>query len=126
MNPFMALADPVRRGIITFLADGERAVNDIAAAFPGITTPAISQHLKALKSCGLVTFRRDGNKRYYKVDSQGLRQIQGFLAQPQATPRMPTLVTATDLELWTNRLDAQSQFPAGKLKRITGNAQRTP
>src|SRR5436189_4111049 len=111
MNPFVALADAVRRGIITFLADGERAVNDIAAGFPGITTPAISQHLKALKSAGLVTFRRDGNKRYYKVDPEGLRQIQGFLAQPLATPRMPTLVTATDLELVTNRLHAQSEFP---------------
>jgi uncharacterized protein YndB with AHSA1/START domain len=50
-NGFSALADPTRRAIFERLAEGPRAVGELAAEFP-VGRPAVSQHLKALKEAG--------------------------------------------------------------------------
>ena len=56
---FAALADPTRRAVFERLADGPKAVGDLAQGLP-VSRPAVSQHLKVLKEAGLVTDRPEG------------------------------------------------------------------
>jgi DNA-binding transcriptional ArsR family regulator len=79
MEVFEAIAQPKRREILRLLAAGERPAGDIAANF-AVTQPAISQHLKVLKTAGLVKERRDGTRRLYSVRAEGLSDLHGFLA----------------------------------------------
>lgn len=80
---FRALADPSRRAIFESLTRGEAAVKDITARFD-ISQPAVSQHLAALRSAGLVTERRDGRLVYYRVEPKGLRPLIDWIAHYQA------------------------------------------
>ena len=77
-NGFSALADPTRRAIFERLADGPRAVGELAEQFP-VSRPAVSQHLKVLKDAGLVADRRDGSRRLYSVDRQGVAAMRAYL-----------------------------------------------
>lgn len=61
-STFAALADPVRRAILTRLAAGEATVNELAEPF-SISLQAISKHLKVLERAGLITRGRDGQRR---------------------------------------------------------------
>ena len=73
---FRALADPTRRQILQELRDGERPAGDIAACF-SISGPSISRHLAILKSAGLVAERRDGNRIFYRLESERLAHSVG-------------------------------------------------
>ena len=115
MDVFAALADPIRRQIITKLASGEISAGEIAAAF-AITSSAVSQHLKVLKEVSLVLVRIEGQRRLYRLQPTRFEEIRGWLAEP-ATPRktaqpIATFVDATDLVAWANRRDAQAFLPA--------------
>lgn len=77
-DAFQALAEPRRRAILALLADGERTVGDIAARFD-VTRPAISQHLAVLRDAGLVTDRRDGRKRWYRIRMSGIAAVRAEL-----------------------------------------------
>jgi len=63
---FKALADPVRLQILQFLREGEKCVCEIIPQV-GLAQPLVSRHLKILKSCGLVRYRKEGNRRLYSV-----------------------------------------------------------
>ena len=76
-NGFSALADPTRRAIFEQLAGGPRAVGELAAEFP-VSRPAVSQHLRVLKDAGLVSDRRDGNRRLYSVDPHGVQALRAY------------------------------------------------
>ena len=73
-----ALADPSRRAIFEALADGPRAVGELAADLP-ISRPAVSQHLKVLKEAGLVTDRAQGTKRLYRLRPDGIAALRAYL-----------------------------------------------
>jgi DNA-binding transcriptional ArsR family regulator len=75
-----ALGDPTRRAIFEALADGPRAVGDIAEGLP-VSRPAVSQHLKVLKDAGLVSDIRDGNRRLYQLDPGGIGALRAYLDQ---------------------------------------------
>jgi DNA-binding transcriptional ArsR family regulator len=75
---FAALSDPTRREVFERLADGPRAVGELARGLP-VSRPAVSQHLKVLKEAGLVTDRADGTRRVYQIDPHGLGQLRGWL-----------------------------------------------
>ncbi|HEY2706552.1 MAG TPA: metalloregulator ArsR/SmtB family transcription factor [Caulobacteraceae bacterium] len=77
MEAFVALADPTRRRIVEALTDGPLSSGDIAARFP-ISAPAISQHLKALKSAGLVRVRSEAQRRIYEIDPDGIEAVAGW------------------------------------------------
>jgi DNA-binding transcriptional ArsR family regulator len=77
-NGFSALADPTRRAIFEQLACRPRAVGELAEEFP-VSRPAVSQHLKVLKDAGLVSDRRDGNRRLYSVDTRGVEAMRAYL-----------------------------------------------
>jgi len=74
-----ALADPRRRTILRLVRDVERPSGDIAAHFPEVTGPAISQHLRVLREAGLVAERRDGTRRLYRARPEGLRELREWL-----------------------------------------------
>ena len=73
-----ALGDPTRRAIFERLADHPRAVGELAQELP-VSRPAVSQHLKVLKDARLVADRRDGNRRIYHLDPDGLGALRADL-----------------------------------------------
>src|ERR671936_2362644 len=79
-DPMDALGDRTRRAIFEQLRSGPRAVGEIANELP-ISRPAVSQHLRVLKEAGLVTQRRDGTRRLYRLDPDGLGELRGYFDQ---------------------------------------------
>ena len=73
-----ALGDATRRAIFEILADGPRAVGEIARELP-VTRPAVSQHLKVLKEAGLVTDHPNGTRRVYQLDPDGVGALRAYL-----------------------------------------------
>ena len=72
-----ALGDPTRRAIFERLRDGPLAVGELAQGLP-VTRPAVSQHLRVLKEAGLVSDRREGTRRLYHVDPDGLAELRAY------------------------------------------------
>jgi DNA-binding transcriptional ArsR family regulator len=73
-----ALGDGTRRLILERLRRGPLAVGELAAKLP-VSRPAVSQHLRVLKEAGLVTERRNGTRRLYRVDTDGLAEVRDYL-----------------------------------------------
>jgi DNA-binding transcriptional ArsR family regulator len=76
---FRALADPTRREMLELLREGERTVLELAEPFR-MSQPAISQHLAVLRDSGLVSFRRDGRNRIYRIEPKKLQTVDDWLA----------------------------------------------
>ncbi len=77
-NALTALADPTRRTVFERLRHGAKPVGEIAHGLP-VSRPAVSQHLKVLKEARLVTEYRDGTRRFYAIDTQGLEAVRKYL-----------------------------------------------
>ena len=77
---FMALADPVRRGIIARLSRGPATVNDLAEPF-SITKQAVSRHIQVLEAAGLITRSRNGQQRPCHLDPVALEALTGWIDQ---------------------------------------------
>jgi ArsR family transcriptional regulator len=80
---FAALADPTRLKLLQVLClqnpPGCRCVNNLSHLL-GISQPAVSQHLRVLKSVGLVIGERRGFRMHYLIDPEGLKHCQGILS----------------------------------------------
>lgn len=68
---FAALADPTRRDIVARLSIGDATVGELAAPYD-ISLQAISKHLKVLEAAGLVTRRRDAQRRPVHLEAAAL------------------------------------------------------
>ncbi len=73
---FQAIADPVRRDIITLLAEQTLTVNSVAEKFD-VSRPAISKHLKILEECEIIVINKQGRERFCQIQSKNL--IPAFL-----------------------------------------------
>jgi DNA-binding transcriptional ArsR family regulator len=73
-----AISEPRRREILRLVRDRELSAGEIAARFD-VTRPTISQHLTVLKEAGLVSERREGTRRLYRVRPEGLVELRSFL-----------------------------------------------
>ncbi|AXT59156.1 ArsR family transcriptional regulator [Aquimarina sp. AD10] len=73
---FQAIADPLRRDIISLLAKQPMTVNAVAKKFE-VSRPAVSKHLKILKECGIITINQDGRERFCQIEPKNL--IPAFL-----------------------------------------------
>lgn len=73
-----ALADSTRREIFERLARKPQAVGELARGLP-VSRPAVSQHLRVLKSAGLVQNRAQGTRHIYQIDPAGLGAIRAWL-----------------------------------------------
>jgi DNA-binding transcriptional ArsR family regulator len=80
MDGWAALADPTRRRIFALVVERPRAVGQLAEVLP-ITRPAVSQHLKLLKTARLVRDRAEGTRRIYQANPDGLRELRAQLDQ---------------------------------------------
>ena len=78
ISGWTALGDPTRRAIFERLVERPRAVGELADGLP-VSRPAVSQHLKVLKSAGLVVDRQAGKHRIYQVDPDGLAALRAEL-----------------------------------------------
>ncbi|HEY3005366.1 MAG TPA: metalloregulator ArsR/SmtB family transcription factor [Kribbellaceae bacterium] len=75
---FAALADPTRRAIIARLAGGEATVTELAEPF-AISQPAVSKHLTVLERAGLVSRRRDAQRRPCRLEPRPLKAATDWL-----------------------------------------------
>lgn len=80
---FEALAEPTRRRILDLLRSQERSVGQLVAAL-GMSQPAVSKHLKVLRTARLVDARVDAQRRVYRVQPGPLRDIDDWLAPYRA------------------------------------------
>ena len=71
---FQMLADGTRFRLLLGLVDGELPVNDLALAVDKPPAGA-SQHLAKLRLARLVTTRRDGNRIFYRLENDHVRQL---------------------------------------------------
>jgi DNA-binding transcriptional ArsR family regulator len=79
-NGLAALGDPTRLAIFEMLGAHPRAVHELAASLP-VSRPAVSQHLRVLKKAHLVRDRRDGARRIYELDPEGIALLRDHFAQ---------------------------------------------
>ena len=72
---FKALADPTRRAVFERLSrEGEATVSELTA-HSGVSQPAVSQHLAALRKAGLVGERRAGRNTHYHAETRNLAPL---------------------------------------------------
>ena len=88
---FELLADPTRRRVLDELRAGERSVGELVERL-GMNQPAVSKQLRVLREAGLATVRVDAQRRIYRLDATGLREVDEWLAPYR--------------DFWNERLDA--------------------
>ena len=89
-----ALADPTRRRVVDLLRRRPRRAGELAAAFD-MSAPAISRHLRVLRTRGLIEEERvedDARVRVYRLRPQPFRELQSWLEQVES--------------FWSDQLDA--------------------
>lgn len=79
MDVFEAVAEPTRRSVLDLLARSERSAGELVAAFPGLTQPAVSRHLRILRESQLVDVRPDGTRRVYSLRPAALAELDRWL-----------------------------------------------
>ena len=90
-STFDVLAEPTRRRILDLLLEQPHAVGELVDQL-GISQPGASKHLRVLREAGLVSVRRDAQRRWYELRPAPLAEIDEWLAPYR--------------RLWADRLDA--------------------
>jgi DNA-binding transcriptional ArsR family regulator len=80
---FHAIAHPARRAILLALRDRELMASEIASPFD-MSFAAVSQHLRVLEQAELVSVRRDGRHRRYRLDPKPLRNVASWITEFEA------------------------------------------
>ncbi|HJQ14742.1 MAG TPA: metalloregulator ArsR/SmtB family transcription factor [Anaerolineales bacterium] len=78
-DPFNAVAEPKRRKVLEVLGTQELSVNELVERL-GWNQPMVSKHLGVLKEVGLVSERRVGRQRLYRVNAERLKPIYDWVA----------------------------------------------
>ena len=88
-----ALAEPRRQAMLRLVRDQPRSAGEIGEHF-NISQQAVSQHLQVLADAGLVRVRREGKRRLYVVDPEGLESLDAFLSDlwPEGLRRLKDAV----------------------------------
>ena len=76
--PFRAIADPTRRAILRLLRSGPQTVGELATNFR-TSRPAISKHLRLLRTAGLVTTQKNGAANICHLNAKPLRTVSLWL-----------------------------------------------
>ena len=78
---FKQLSDTTRIRIFWLLCHTEQCVINISALLD-MSSPAVSHHLRALRSCDLIVSRREGKEVYYKAaDNSQARLLHKTIEQ---------------------------------------------
>lgn len=75
---FAALADPTRRDLVARLTAGDASVAELAAPY-AMSLQAVSKHLSVLERAGLVTKRRDAQRRPVHLEAEVLAPVTDWL-----------------------------------------------
>jgi DNA-binding transcriptional ArsR family regulator len=75
---FGALSDPTRRAIVARLAEGERALSELAEPFD-MSLPAVSKHVRVLVAAGLVAQEKRGRTRYCRLERAPLQAAGAWI-----------------------------------------------
>jgi DNA-binding transcriptional ArsR family regulator len=73
------LADPTRRAVFERIVGAQEITVGELTRGSGVTQGAISQHLKSLKSAGLIAERPQGRHVYYRVEPHGLAPLADWM-----------------------------------------------
>jgi len=94
-NSLSALADPTRQRIVEMLAAGALSSGEIASRFD-LSAPAVSQHLKTLKTAKLVRVHAEKQKRIYQLNPDGVEELAQWVDRIRAfwNPRLDALEAA--------------------------------
>jgi len=109
MNSFAVLADPVRRRLIEALADGPQPARALGAAAHGafgISQPAVSNQLRALREAGVVAVEPVGAQRIYRLVPGALDDVTAWVERYAAL--WPQRLDALETELRRGRRDARA------------------
>lgn len=79
-DTFTAIAEPKRRELIETLVGEELSVSRLVEVTHW-SQPMVSKHLSVLKQAGLVSERKEGRQRFYRVNAQQLKPIQIWVRQ---------------------------------------------
>ena len=91
---FELLADPTRRRVLDELRTRERSVGELVDLL-GMKQPTVSKQLRVLREAGLASVRVEAQRRIYRLNPDGLREVDEWLAPYRA--------------IWDRRLDALEQ-----------------
>lgn len=120
---FSALSDPTRRAILARLADGEAAVQELAAPFE-MSLPAISKHLKVLERAGLIVRGREAQWRPCRLEAAPLKEASDWIA----SYRRFWDESFDRLDDYLGELQGKSGAPQGPKKKKTSKppTQKSP
>lgn len=76
---FQAIADPTRREVLRLLADKEMPISQITSHFP-ISRTAIAKHLHILTEAELVSGRKVGREKIYRLHPEPLTELKQWLS----------------------------------------------
>ncbi|MED3574849.1 ArsR/SmtB family transcription factor [Cytobacillus praedii] len=76
---FQAIADPTRREVLRLLSQKEMPISKITAYFP-ISRTAIAKHLHVLSEAKLVSGRKEGREKIYKLHPEPLEEVQQWIS----------------------------------------------
>ena len=100
MDAFAAVADPTRRTMLDMLLKKGRPAGDFVSAFPKISQPAVSKHLRILRNVGLVTVQVHAQQRIYSLEPKALAELDAWIAKYKV--------------FWSDSLDALEQHLSEK------------
>jgi DNA-binding transcriptional ArsR family regulator len=86
---FQAIADPTRREVLKLLADNELPISEITSHFP-MSRTAIAKHLHILSEAELVSGRKVGREKRYRLQPESLLELKEWLSFYE--------------QFWTNKL----------------------
>jgi DNA-binding transcriptional ArsR family regulator len=111
LDPFNAVAEPKRRRVLDVLAQGERPVNGVVESL-GWPQPQVSKHLGVLKAVGLVSVRRVGRQRLYRVNGAMLKPIHEWVK--------------TFERFWQHQLDRVKERAEKMARESMGSGRKAP
>lgn len=114
-----AIADPVRREILTLLRGARLTAGEIAGQFE-ISRPAISRHLRVLRESGLVRDELIGRQRYYVLDSAPFTELADWIARFDTTTAWEHRLDALDTEVYRTRREHRAAPADQNPKENTG------
>jgi DNA-binding transcriptional ArsR family regulator len=78
IHPFSALGDPTRRCLFDQIRQGPCTVTELVATV-SVSQPAVSQHLKVLREARLVRVVKQGQRRIYQLNPEGLEEMRRYM-----------------------------------------------
>lgn len=107
----LALGSGARLQILEFVAQGERAV-DALAAMTGLSVANTSKHLQALRQAGLVSARKEGLRVYYSIAGS---DVAALLSALRDVSEHRVADVEQLLRLWLAHRDQMEPVPAAEL-----------